>query len=505
MKVIMIGLDGAGFELIDPWISEGRLPNIAKIKEYGVWADMQSVLPPVTSPNWKAYSTGKNPGKLGIFWWENIDWKNRRVYYPVSRKMANKEIWDYMGEAGLKVGVLGMPTTYPAKKVNGFLIAGGETGNTNFAFPPELEKELNDRGWQNHPKTRFEVDKEKRASEIHEIIHAIFNTASELGDRYEVDFLQATSFHINNLHHFRWDNPRTREAWEIIDSHIGKFMERGCDLMIMSDHGSNRIQQVFNINVWLQKEGYLIIKPNLSSFLYRIGITKESLLRFVAKIKLVWLARRLVPKKVIKEIPNVTGGVKKEAKTGKVNWEKSRAFASGQGPIYLNPNNHDNSSMRREIKQKLEGLVAPSTGDRIIEKVYEKEEIYSGEYMSEAPDLIMDQSKGVHIPGGIGTNKVFESPERWWAENKKHGVFMAYGPNIKEGHQIQNVSILDLAPTILHLMDLPVPNDMDGKALMEVFCDGSEPTKRRVKYQATTESENIKKKLGNLKKRTARS
>jgi predicted AlkP superfamily phosphohydrolase/phosphomutase len=113
MKTVVVGLDGAAFELIDPWIGEGALPNIARIKREGVWGDMRSVLPPVTSPNWKCYSTGKNPGKIGIFWWENIDWHNRKVYYPVARKLENKEIWDYMGEAGMKVGVLGMPQRKP--------------------------------------------------------------------------------------------------------------------------------------------------------------------------------------------------------------------------------------------------------------------------------------------------------------------------------------------------------------------------------------------------------
>ncbi|MFW6121196.1 MAG: alkaline phosphatase family protein, partial [Petrotogales bacterium] len=73
MRVIVIGLDGAHFELIEPWLKKGELPNIKKCIEEGVSADMEVCLPPVTSPNWKCYSTGLNPGKLGIFWWENID------------------------------------------------------------------------------------------------------------------------------------------------------------------------------------------------------------------------------------------------------------------------------------------------------------------------------------------------------------------------------------------------------------------------------------------------
>ena len=72
MKAIVIGLDGASFELIEPWMEEGVLPNIKKVIAEGVYGDMRSCLPPVTAPNWKCYSTEKNPGKLGIFWWENM-------------------------------------------------------------------------------------------------------------------------------------------------------------------------------------------------------------------------------------------------------------------------------------------------------------------------------------------------------------------------------------------------------------------------------------------------
>ena len=501
MKVIVIGLDGAGFELVDPWIEEGRLPNIATIKQEGVWADMRSVLPPVTSPNWKCYSTGKNPGKIGIFWWENIDWRNKKVYYPAARKLENKELWDYIGEAGMKVGVIGMPTTYPPKKVNGFLVSGGETEDTNFTYPRELEKELNKQGWRNHPQIFFDVDREKWSQEIHEITDMSFKTANALADKYKPDFLQVTCFYINNLQHFLWDSPETRTAWEIIDEHIGEFMKQGCDLILMSDHGSNKIEHVFNLNVWLQQEGYLRLKPNLASVLYRLGITQQKLLALLSKLKMVGLAWKVVPKRLYTEIPNATGEVLKEAKTNKIDWRKSKALASGQGPIYLNPENGDNDRLKEEIKRKLEALVDPPTGARIVEKVYTREEIYHGKYLAEAPDLIVDQAKGVHIPGGIGQRGVFDSPQRWKAENKKFGLFMAYGRNIEKKGRIDNVSILDLAPTVLHLMDVPIPEDMDGRVLKEIFRENSEPAKRKVESMQVKmdEPESIKRKVKDLR------
>jgi len=501
MKLIVIGLDGASFELIDPWIEEGALPNIAKIKQAGVWADMESVLPPVTSPNWKCYSTGKNPGKLGIFWWENIDWKNRRVYYPVAGKLEDKEIWDYIGEAGMKVGVMGMPTTYPPKKVNGFLIAGGEAENKNFTYPSELEEELKRYGWRNHPQGMIDIYREDVSHEIHEIIDMHFKLADSLISRYNPHFLHLTIFHINTLQHFLWDSQETKKAWEIIDKRIGQFMNQGCDLIIMSDHGSNKINHVFNINTWLKKEGYLSLNTSLRATLYKLGINQQSLAALVSKLRIPGALRKVVPKSLYEGISNISGEIWGEAKTSKINWQRSKATASGQGPIYLNPEGN-NGEIKEEIKWKLEALIDPSTGENIIEKVYTKEEIYHGKYLAEAPDLVMDQAKGVHIPGGIEQEDIFGSPRRWQAENKKIGLFMAIGPNIRKGGKVKNISILDLAPTILHVMDVPVPDDMDGRVLKELFRKDCEPGKREVKSRQTEigERERLRKKIKDLKR-----
>jgi len=502
MKVIVIGLDGAGFELIDRWIAEGRLPNIESIKKGGVWADMHSVLPPVTSPNWKAYSTGKNPGKLGIFWWENIDWSNIRVYYPSERKFLNKEIWDYVSEAGMKVVVIGMPTTFPPKKVNGIMVSGApDTEESGFTYPAELEYELKKKNWKNHPQTPFEVDEPKRVQEILGIIDRTFQAANLMAMKYNPDFLQAVTFYTNNLHHFLWDGEGTREAWELIDKYIGQFRDYGYDILIMSDHGSNRIHQVFNINTWLQQEGYLKMKSSTSSMLYNMGITVGTLSSIASKLRLLGLLQKIVPRRIMREIPAANGEVRREAKAGRVDWEKSRALASGQGPIYLNPANSDNDKLKNEIKEKLESLVVPKTGKKVIERVYFKEEIYSGKYLPEAPDLIVDQAKGIHIPGGVGQKQVFDLPHRWKGENKKYGLFMAYGPNISIGKELKDVSILDLAPTILHLLGLTVPIDMDGKVLREAFREGSDPAVRPTQYSAIKEGPVIKQKLQGLKRR----
>ncbi|MHA1835072.1 MAG: alkaline phosphatase family protein [Candidatus Baldrarchaeia archaeon] len=500
MKLVVIGLDGAHWELIYPWIEEGSLSNISRIISHGVWGDMLSCLPPVTLPNWKCYSTGKNPGKIGIFWWENIDFNHGRIYHPFHRKFLNKEIWDYLSEAGYRVGVIGVPGTYPPKKVNGFMIAGGpDAEEKGFTYPRDLEKRIKDEyDYKLRPETPISLDKDKASREIKDIIDVKFRVAKTLADEYQVDFLQVTSFEINTMHHFLWNDERTKECWKIIDHHIHDFLKDGeTNVMLVSDHGSNEIRTVFNINTWLEKRGYLRTSTRSSGLLYRLGITQELLSKALRRLGLKKLAKK-VPKNIVGRIPSSSGEIEK--RENMIDWEKSRAIASGQGPIYLKAKNEEEKSkLLIEIKKELEELVSPITGERIVNKVYLKQDIYSGKYLDEAPDLIIDQAKGIHIPGGIGMKEVFSTPKRWRAENKKWGLFAAYGPGIKSGEKVK-ISILDLAPTILYMFNTPVPPDMDGKVLTEIFKEEPKVVKRRVSYQEMDEKKKIRERIRELRK-----
>lgn len=485
MKLVVIGLDGAAFELLDPWIEEESLPNIRKIKEGGVYGDMESCLPPTTSPNWKCYSTGKNPGKLGIFWWENIDIKNKRVYYPSQRKFEHKQIWDYLSQAGYRVGVIGTPLTYPPKKVNGFMISGGpDAEGKNYTFPKNLEKRLEEEyDFKVRPDIPVSIDKEQGYEEINDILNKHFKVGKNLWDEYDLDFLQLSIFDINVLHHFFWNDERTKRSWKLIDGYIGDFMDKDVNVMLMSDHGSNKIEHVLNINTWLEKEGYLKINTGSIRFLHRVGITTENLSKWARKLG-IYKLKKFVPEAILSQIPDQSGQIEREAKSDKIDWEKSRVIASGQGPLYINKNivlEEDYGKLCQELIEKISDIRTPDM-KKIIKHIYKKEEIYKGKYIFEAPDLILDQEIGVSISGGIGAGGVFDFPEKWVGENKKHGLFALYGNGIKEGVNMENIKILDLAPTILHMFGLSIPRDMDGKVLKEIFKEYFLPVKREVVY-----------------------
>jgi len=486
METIVIGLDGASFDLIDPWLRAGKLPNLQRLIDNGVKGRLKSCLPPTTSPNWKCYSTGKNPGKLGIFWWENIDFQNRRVYIP-STRIQSKEIWDYLSESGRKVGIINMPLTYPTKQVNGFMIAGGpDAPDGNYTYPRELESRLKrEFKYKVHPTVRSSWQKSKKAvEEAINLMERRFDVARALAQEYNLDFLHLTIFYINSLHHDLWNDERVLRAWQALDRNIGALITdfKQSNVIIMSDHGTNEINQVFYINTWLERQGYLKTSGSLwlPRALYKLGLNEERLFRVVQRLHLNKMINRLLPKKIRDNIPSAIGTVELEHKADKVNWGKSKALASGQGPLYLAS---DNSGLRKELINKLEKLTNPRTGLKVAHHVYQRENIYHGEFLLEAPNIIIDQSPHTHIRGSIGNKNIFERPQRWRAENTPTGIFIASGPDFKEDIEVEDVAILDLAPTILHQMGISVPADMDGRVVSEIFKKGSDPASRTVQYQ----------------------
>jgi predicted AlkP superfamily phosphohydrolase/phosphomutase len=161
-----------------------------------------------------------------------------------------------------------------------------------------------------------------------------------------------------------------------------------------------------------------------------------------------------------------------------INWEQSKAVASGQGPIYiLAADSKERQTIREELHDELTGLQTPD-GTPVVRGVYRSEEIYEGPYVEAGPDLVIDQAPGVHIDGGIGSETVFDDPRKWNGENTMRGIFMAYGSDIDNTFEAERISITDIGPTILHLHDQAIPEEMDGDVLTEVFTVDSDAAKR---------------------------
>jgi len=466
-KVIVIGIDGGSWNYIQKWIDEGRLPNFKKLQQGGTWGILRSQLPPVTSPNWKCFATGRGPAKLGVFWWENIDLEKRKIYIPSSQSFKGKEIFDYLSEAGKRVGVINMPTLYPPHKINGVMVAGGPDAlESQFTYPESLEKLLKSKfGWRvlPHNISFMKQNADEVIEEIYRLIRVRFEAAEFLLKEGSFDFFMVVTYLINVLQHYHWGDEKVFKAWQIIDQGIGNLLEKFSEytFLFMSDHGTNEIKVKFNISTWLNQKGYLKLKEqteNVSNKLGKFGLNRQRVTRILTKLGLKDFVKKIVPRNLQQLLPDDVGHVQYAGKAEMIDWDNSQAIASGQGPIYLL--NKDQSFKEKLIKELTE---LEYQGLKIVKQVHLKEDIYSGEFLEKAPDLIVEQAKNTHFSGSLGSKEVFEAPQHWQGENEPEGLFLAFGEGIEP--KKMDTSILNLAPTILSLLEVEIPKDMDGEVI----------------------------------------
>jgi len=448
MKLAVIGLDGASFNLLDKWW--GSLPNLRKLYDNGLRAKLRCELPPCTSPNWMCYATGKNPGKLGRYWWHNIDWVNHTSDIGVEPLGDPKFLWDYLPG---KIGVAGIPTMDSPIGLNGFMLTGGLAYLSSHPIgAAQIAK------WKSLPRGMLNVNRQDTSQEIIEIISNQFKGVLELSRRYNIDFLHLTIFSINLMHHFLWDSKETKAAWEAIDYWVGQYLEICDNIILMSDHGSGPVGRVFNINTWLQEKGFLKLQPDLKYRLFKLGISQQRIAGILSNLGLLNITKKFTKSSMRQSLPDSQEGIRFVGNEHLVDWHNSIAVASGQGLLYTNPYVQDELEVMRLID-------ALNKEKGVVRNLYHRAEIYKGPYVRQGPEFIIDYEDGIHIPGGFGHKRPFVKPGDWAAENQRYGIFVARGKDITNTGSLGEVSILDLAPTILKMFGIDKPEDMDGKEL----------------------------------------
>ncbi|WP_255150136.1 alkaline phosphatase family protein [Halorarius halobius] len=474
-ELIVLGLDGANWDLIDPWIEQGYLPNIAALRENGVSTDSISCMPPVTCPNWRSYSTGKNPGKLGVYWWEMINKEERSVSIPDSKSFKSSDFWDYLNDEGISTGIMNLPMTYPPFDVDGFMIAGGPgSSDTEYALPKALNAELDRSGYRLHPERSLtSCEDYQSASSIVNLIDGRLSRFEDILKKRPVEMAHCTVFYINNLQHYFWRGEPVKDAWEVVDNHIGTLRESFPDtnLILMSDHGCNKIDTVFHINTWLENQGYLITDDSVDNLLHRVGVNQQRIVSTLQKLGMHQYIPSVIKEPFRSVIPQDDEGIKRKKKINKINWDKSKAIASGQGLVYVL-----DESYRDEIITKLSSLSRDTNGKPVANVVCRKEEVYEGPYLDAAPDIIFEQGEGLHTSGAVGNNQVFSSTSHWKAENDLRGLFLASGPDVRKESLSGSISITDIFPTILDFFGCEIPKDIDGRTLS--LSNSDEPAMR---------------------------
>jgi predicted AlkP superfamily phosphohydrolase/phosphomutase len=307
------------------------------------------------------------------------------------------------------------------------------------------------------------------------------------------DFMMVHFMETDQVQHFMWDqkqndnNQSILEIYQSLDHTIAKIqaeLSQEDTLFIMSDHGFGSLSYNFHIDTWLLKEGYIKLKNNLSSLLkkisFKMGITKETLYP-VGEYIYPWLRKEGILETALDVVSN-PWLQRLFLASQNVNWSQSQAYSHSEiGSIYLNvkgreprgciePGNID--QVREEIIGKLKELENPFTGKKISTQVYKGEEVYHGSQSIYAPDIVFLPDDMEILGKGAYqflSHKIVSKSESQSGHHRMDGIFLAQGPGINQGHKITGSHIMDMAPTILYQLGLPILDHMDGTVINDIY------------------------------------
>jgi len=429
-KVLVIGLDGVPFRIIKNFIKMNVTPFLGELSRQGLMREMISCIPPVSSVAWTSMVTGVNPGKHGIYGFMERKPDSYEIYFPNSTHIKSPTLWDILGEHNKKTIAINIPQTYPAQPLNGVLISGFVALDLEKSvYPPALYPMLKEMDY------RIDVDYREAAEKKEAFFADLFYTLDKRREailhflkKEEWDLFIATFTGTDRLHHYFWHelvdskgayHSKFLEYYRALDKIIKKIVSsagKEVNLLIVADHGFTLIEKELYPNTWLKEKGYLKLKRE--------------------------------PPESIRDID-----------------PSSKAFILDPGRVYIN------------LKGKMpQGSVDPSDYEALcdeltkgfrevkgIDKVFRKEALYSGDYVEQAPDLVLVSDSRYDIKGSLSKGYLV-GKEKFSGMHTYHDALL-YIKGLNSNRE--NVYLIDIAPTILELLGLSIPSHMDGVSLLQ--------------------------------------
>ena len=499
-RVLIIGLDGATFDVLNPMIDAGRMPNLKALIDRGASGILESTKPPITPAAWTTFMSGKSPGTHGVIDFERYDVHTGRLSFNTTLSIAHvRTIWQILSDKGFKVGAVNVPMTYPPPAVNGFVITGFETPSTDveFTYPAELKHDILAR-WPNYTfkntwrRKTFGGDRlfAENLACITRSFHEGARITRHCGDTYGWDVLMVVFKLVDNLQHKTWKylDPRfnrkykkraqmVADCFNELDDALGQLFayadEHRANIFIMSDHGHGSLEGKVQPNLLLKRWGFLRLKPGTAQARTRL---RTIVTRLTGGRKGKFAASQQIDRDLALDLTRTQACV---------------MHAGMYGFLYLNLKGRqpggivepaDYETLRDELRERFLKVTAPKPADRtswgrrdtikLFTHVHKPEELY-GVRRSERewlPDLLLVPAEGLAVVRKIrGRN-----PVRWLSRRKIEGthrldgVLVAAGSGIARGRRLR-ARLIDSTPTILAMMGLRIPDDMEGRVLTDLF------------------------------------
>lgn len=475
-RILLIGLDGATYSILDPLIEEGVMPFLGSLLEGGVRAELASVIPPLTPPAWTSLMTGRSPGNHGVFDFMRFEFESDAPTLRIAdaNDVACETIWSMVSRQGKRANVLNFPMTFPAPQIAGNVVPGWVPWRhlRLACHPSDLYDKLKALPGFEPKELAMDMALEEKALEgcqrEEDYEQAIrlhirremqwFNIARYLMREDPAELTAVLLDGVDKLQHFCWRFidpavfPAAPSAWERkirdlcleyyreVDRLLAEMVALGgpnLTTLIASDHGFGPTERVLYLNAWLAERGHLVWADA-----EHVEQTHEETLG------LGTMAKRFY----------------------EIDWGRTRAYCptpSSNG-IYLSVPDDERPALLDALSQGLRELRDPATGEAIVAAVWTRDEAFAGTQMAHAPDLTLGLSDGGFV-SILPSDAVIKPRSEVTGTHRPNGVFAAMGPGIRRGHSAEPLSILDVAPLALYSLGLPIPEDLEGRVAEEIL------------------------------------
>jgi predicted AlkP superfamily phosphohydrolase/phosphomutase len=508
MRVLVFGIDGGTLALAGPWAKRGELPNLARLMGEGSSGVLRSTIHPLTPQAWTSFLTGVNPGKHGVF-----DFGRRRegsyeLTLSDSQTRRAPAIWSYLEPHDLTTGLLNVPLTFPLEPVHGFVVSGMHTPSLAVGVsPPELRREIEELlpDYRIDAMSPSYTDLEVFLTDVRQMTEARGRLATHLYRTRRPDLFVVVMVAVDRVCHALYGqmshpmehNRDGRQEWKLggavleayraVDRVLGDLLaevDGETAVVVMSDHGFGALERDVSLNQFFLERGLMSfsvekVRRRLPVVGVPFGAAGRSRLG-----ALLAASARVPPLRQLSDRALRRGRVPDALRRWEyLDWGRTVAYSHGMfGNVYVNLRGRepegcvapaDYEAVRARIARELSTLTDPDDGARIVDHVYRREELFSGAYLEEAPDLIVVMRGYAYMTRGgreLSATRVVAPPAvNHTGNHRLDGMIVLWGPHMRQGQRLLGAHITDVMPTVLQLLGLPIPSGLDGRVLSEAL------------------------------------